>query len=160
MRKKVTLLFQLAAAVFFLASCDANRVFEENQDIAENQWPVKLAPVFEFEITDTTQQYHVFFNVRNALHYPFYNLYLRHTLTAPDGQLVNSYLHEMLLMDPKTGEPKGRGAGDIFDHQFRALKNVRFRQAGKYRLKLNQYMRQDPLPGIMAVGVRVEKATP
>ncbi|WP_207432504.1 gliding motility lipoprotein GldH [Sabulibacter ruber] len=157
MRNYLPFLVTVLCLGFLLTSCDGNRVFEENQDITNNEWPVKLAPVFEFEITDTTQQYNVFLNVRNALHYPFYNLYLRHYLIGPDGKQVNSMLHEMYLMDPKTGEPKGDGAGDIFDHRFRALKNIRFKKAGTYRLKLNQYMRQDPLPGIMAVGVRVEK---
>ncbi|WP_066830154.1 gliding motility lipoprotein GldH [Rufibacter ruber] len=157
MRKLLMRVSGLFALMLLLASCDTNRVFEENQDLPENQWPVNLAPVYTFEITDTTQRFNVYFNVRNAVHYPFYNLYLRHYLTAPNGELLNSYLHEMYLMDPKTGEPLGSGAGDIFDHQFRALKNVTFRQAGTYRLKLNQYMRQDPLPGIMSVGVRVEK---
>ncbi|WP_240337149.1 gliding motility lipoprotein GldH [Rufibacter psychrotolerans] len=160
MSKHLSFFMALLCLGFLLGSCDANRVFEENQDIPNNEWPVKLAPVFTFEVTDTTQQYNVFFNVRNALHYPFYNLYLRHYLVGPDGRQINSMLHEMFLMDPKTGEPKGNGAGDIFDHQFRALKNVRFGQPGKYTLKLNQYMRQDPLPGIMAVGVRVEKVAP
>ncbi|RNI25819.1 gliding motility lipoprotein GldH [Rufibacter latericius] len=160
MRKSFRLFVSLLSLGLFLASCDANRVFEENQDIPDNQWPVKLAPDFSFEITDTTQQYNVFFNVRNALHYPFYNLYLRHYLVGPDGKQVNSMLHEMFLMDPKTGEPRGNGTGDIFDHRFRALKNIRFRQAGTYKLRVNQYMRQDPLPGIMSVGVRVEKAAP
>ncbi|WP_225986550.1 gliding motility lipoprotein GldH [Rufibacter sp. LB8] len=152
-------MFFLAFALLF-SSCDGNRVFEENQDIEKNQWPVKLTPTFTFEVTDTTQTYNVFFNVRNALHYPFYNLYLRHYLLGPDGKQISSALHDMYLMDPKTGEPQGRGAGDIFDHRFRALKNVRFSQPGKYQVRVHQYMRQDPLPGIMAIGVRVEKAVP
>ncbi|WP_062545951.1 gliding motility lipoprotein GldH [Rufibacter tibetensis] len=159
MRKRFPLFMFLLSLGLFLGSCDSNRVFEEVQDIPDNQWPVRLSPTFAFEVTDTTQAYNVFFNVRNALHYPFYNLYLRHYLIGPDGQQVNSMLHEMYLMDPKTGEPKGKGAGDIFDHQFRGLKNIRFQRAGQYKIRLNQYMRQDPLPGIMAIGVRVEKAT-
>ncbi|KAA3437190.1 gliding motility lipoprotein GldH [Rufibacter hautae] len=160
MIKSFRVLVSLLSLGLFLANCDANRVFEENQDIENNQWPVALAPKFEFEITDTTQQYNVFLNVRNAIQYPFYNLYLRHYLIGPDGKQINTMLHEMYLMDPKTGEPRGNGTGDIFDHRFRALKNVRFPQAGKYQLKLNQYMRQDPLPGIMSVGIRVEKVAP
>ncbi|KAA6437555.1 gliding motility lipoprotein GldH [Rufibacter glacialis] len=159
MRKRFRFLAVLCSLGLFLISCDANRVFEEVQDIPDNQWPVKLTPSFTFEVTDTTQQYNVFFTVRNALHYPFYNLYLRHYLIGPDGQQVNSMLHEMFLMDPKTGEPQGKGAGDIFDHRFRALKNIRFNQLGNYQMRVQQYMRQDPLPGIMAIGVRVEKAT-
>ncbi|QHL89485.1 gliding motility lipoprotein GldH [Nibribacter ruber] len=141
-----------------LGSCDANRVYEENQDLPNNHWPVKLTPTFTFEITDTTQQYNVFFNVRNTIGYQFYNLYLRHYLVGPDGKQISSALHEMYLMDPKTGEPRGNGAGDIFDHQFRALKSVKFAKPGQYKLKVSQYMRQDPLPSIMAIGVRVEKA--
>lgn len=158
MKKRFYLFLCLCSLAMLATSCDTNRVFEENQDIANNQWPVKLAPAFEFEITDTTQQYNVYFNVRNALHYPFYNLYLRHALYGPDGKQISTKLHEMYLMDPKTGEPRGKGAGDIFDHQFKALKNTRFPKAGKYRLTVKQYMRQDPLPGVMAVGIRVEKA--
>jgi len=60
-------------------------------------------------------------------------------------------------MDKTTGEPLGDGAGDIFDHQVLGLKNQVFPQNGTYTIKLQQYMRRDPLPGIMAVGVRVEK---
>jgi len=160
LRKRQNILLGLLCLLAVFTGCDANRVFEENQDIEENQWPIALAPNFSFEITDTTQQYHVYFNVRNAIQYPFYNLYLRHYLVGPDGQQLSSALHEMYLMDPKTGKPLGNGTGDIFDHRFRAIKNIRFPKAGTYQIKLNQYMRQDPLPGIMAVGVRVEKAMP
>lgn len=157
MKNNVQLFVYLLSLGLMLSSCDANRVFEENQDIPNAQWPVALVPVFEFQIIDTAQTYNLYLNVRNAQHYPFYNLYLRHYLIGPDGRQVNSFLHEMDLMDPKTGEPKGNGAGDIFDHRFKALKNVKFQRPGTYRLKINQYMRQDPLPGIMAVGIRVEK---
>ncbi|MFC6998506.1 gliding motility lipoprotein GldH [Rufibacter roseus] len=156
--KKNSLVFAtLFCLIGLLTSCDANRVYEENQDIKESLWPIDLAPSFTFEIADTTAQYNVYFNVRNALQYPFYNLYLRHYLIGPDGKQISSALHEMLLMDPKTGEPRGSGAGDLFDHRFRALKNIRFERSGTYKLILNQYMRQDPLPGIMSIGVRVEK---
>ncbi|WP_254245004.1 gliding motility lipoprotein GldH [Hymenobacter sp. BRD67] len=60
-------------------------------------------------------------------------------------------------MNPKTGEPLGAGTGDIFDHQFLALKQQHFARPGAYKLTLEQYMRQNQLPGIMAVGVRVAK---
>jgi len=63
----------------------------------------------------------------------------------------------MTLMNPKTGEPLGAGAGDIFDHQFLALPHQHFARPGTYKLTLEQYMRQNQLPGIMSVGVRVAK---
>ncbi len=146
-----------------LSSCDPNRVYEENTDLKSPSgdayvWDVQQRPSFAFEITDTTARYDLYFNVRNAADYGFYNLYLKHTLTGPDGRLVGPpLLHQMVLMDPKTGEPLGAGAGDIFDHQFLVLPRQRFARPGTYKLTLEQYMRQNQLPGIMAVGVRVAK---
>ena len=143
--------------LFALSSCDKNRVFEKNKDFKDNTWAIADIQEFKFEIKDTVPKYAIYFNIRNAIFYEYYNLYLKHTLIGPDGKEISTNLHELFLMDKKTGEPLGDGAGDIFDHQVLALKNQTFTQPGTYTIKLQQYMRRDPLPGIMAVGVRVEK---
>ena len=143
--------------LFVLSSCDKNRVFEKNKDFKDNTWAIADIQEFKFEIKDTAPKYAIYFNIRNAIFYEYYNLYLKHTLIGPDGKEISTNLHELFLMDKKTGEPLGDGAGDIFDHQVLALKNQTFTQPGTYTIKLQQYMRRDPLPGIMAVGVRVEK---
>ena len=140
-----------------LSGCDKGRVFEKNKDFTDNSWAIADIQEFRFDIKDPSQQYAIYFNIRNAIFYEYYNLYLKHTLTGPDGEVISTNLHELFLMDKKTGEPLGDGAGDIFDHQVLALKNQTFAQPGTYTIKLQQYMRRDPLPGIMAVGVRVEK---
>lgn len=149
--------FWLAAALL-LSACDPNRVYEQNTDFEKYSWDVQQKPRFTFTIQDTALRYNVYFNVRNAADYGYYNLYVKHTLTGPDGAVVGRpLLHQMLLLDPKTGEPRGSGTGDIFDHQILALPKMRFAKAGDYTLTLEQYMRQDQLPGLMAAGVRVEK---
>ena len=146
-----------------LSACDPSRVYEENVDLKSPSgeayvWDVQQRPTFTFAIADTTARYDVYFNVRNASGYGFYNLYLKHTLTGPSGRPAGpALLHQLVLMDPKTGEPLGAGAGDIFDHQFLALPHQHFAKTGTYKLMLEQYMRQNQLPGIMAVGVRVAK---
>ena len=148
-----------------LSACDPGRVYEENTDLKSPSgdayvWDVQQRPSFSFPITDTTARYDVYFNVRNAADYGFYNLYLKHTLVGPDGRPAGpALLHQLVLMNPKTGEPFGAGAGDIFDHQFLALPHQRFAKPGTYKLTLEQYMRQNQLPGIMAIGVRVAKAS-
>ncbi|HEX8326158.1 MAG TPA: gliding motility lipoprotein GldH [Hymenobacter sp.] len=153
---------RLAAVVGLLGTltaCDPNRVFEENIDFPNYSWDVQQKPAFSFAIEDTTARYDVFFNVRHASAYGFYNLYVKHTLTGPAGPVGQPKLHQMLLLDPKTGEPKGSGTGDIYDIQLLALPNQRFAKAGTYKLTLEQYMRQDQLPGLMAMGIRVAKHT-
>ena len=147
-----------AFALVGLIACDSNQVFEKNTDFDNYVWTVQQKPAFEFEIQDTTQRYEVSLNVRNASMYGYYNLYVKHRLFGPNGKPLSALLHQMVLMDPQTGEPRGKGTGDIYDHQFVALRNQRFSQAGMYKIVLEQYMRQDQLPGIMAVGVRIAKA--
>ncbi|MBW3129378.1 gliding motility lipoprotein GldH [Hymenobacter profundi] len=144
--------------VTLLAACNPDQVFEKNLDFDDRTWAVQEKPTFEFQIEDTTQRYDVYFNVRNTSSYGYYNLYVRHTLIGPDGKQISRLLHQMILMDPQTGEPLGSGAGDIFDHQFLALPRQQFHQPGTYKVMLEQYMRQDQLPDIMAVGVRVVKS--
>lgn len=162
--RRSAVLLSLLTGALVLNACDPNRVYEENTDLKSPSgdayvWDVQQRPSFTFDIVDTTARYDVYFNVRNAADYGFYNLYLKHTLTGPGGRPAGpALLHQMVLMDPKTGEPLGAGAGDIFDHQFLALPHQRFTKPGTYKLTLEQYMRQNQLPGIMAVGVRVAKA--
>ena len=156
MYKKLVLL----AAVFMLllTGCDPNRVYEQNVDFAEGNWAIDNAPEFTFDIKDTSHAYNIYFNVRYSLQYEFYNLYLRHQLIGPEGEQVSSDLHELLLMDDKTGKPLGKGSSDMYDLQTLALKNVTFSKIGTYKIRLIQYMRRDPLPHVQAVGVRVASA--
>ena len=144
-------------SLLLLTACDPNRVFEQNTDFKNYSWDVQQKPSFTFQIQDTTLRYDLFFNVRNASGYGYFNLYLKHTLTGPAGPVGKPQLHELILMDPKTGEPRGSGTGDIFDHQMLALPRLKFAQPGSYVLTMEQYMRQNQLPGVMAVGLRVAK---
>ena len=146
-----------AGLLGLLAGCDPNRVFEQNIDFPNYSWDVQQKPAFTFAIADTAARYDIYFNVRHASAYGFYNLYLKHTLVGPGGPVGPPLLHQMLLLDPKTGEPKGSGTGDIYDIQLLALPRQHFAKPGSYTLTLEQYMRQAQLPGLMAVGVRVAR---
>lgn len=153
-RKSTFLLFYLLTT--FLFSCDSNSVFKDHEDIEDGQWYLKNEPSFTFEITDTTKTYNIYYLVRNSIAYPYYNLYVKRFLINDKKKIVNEALNELILMDEKTGKPMGDGLGDLFDHKIIALKNYRFPRAGKYTFKVRQYMRQDPLPAIMSMGVSVE----
>jgi gliding motility-associated lipoprotein GldH len=152
---------KIALAIMLLAftSCDKNRVYDEITEIEEYIWQIAVEPKFEFEITDVSQVYNVKLSLRNSVSYPYYNIYVSYFLFDSEGKQLATEMKEFNLMDPKTGEPLGSGMGDIFDHQFMLLPNYKFEKAGKYTIKYKQYMRQDPLPAVMAIGTRVEIAT-
>ncbi|WP_428667295.1 gliding motility lipoprotein GldH [Runella sp.] len=140
-----------------IAGCDSNSEYKDHEDIEDGQWYVKNEPSFTFEITDTTQTYNVYYLVRNSIGYPYYNLYVKRFLLNDRKKIINEALNELILMDEKSGKPLGDGLGDLFDHKIMALKSYRFPRKGKYTFKIRQYMRQDPLPEILSMGISVEK---
>ena len=156
--RKLLFALILVYGTVFLISCDKNRIYEQNIDIPDNNWQIEDVKEYTFAINDTTQVYDIYFNIRNLLSYEYYNLYISQTLLGPDGNKLYTRLHDMYLMDKKTGEPLGSGTGDIFDHSFLAVKKQHFNKAGTYKIRLTQYMRKNPLPGIMAVGIKVSQA--
>jgi gliding motility-associated lipoprotein GldH len=143
--------------IITLFACDPARLYEKNQDLEGYQWYIDTIPAFKFAVKEANVPYNLYYNIRNASAYPYYNLYVTYYLSDSTGKVLTSRLQELTLMDPKTGKPLGDGMGDIFDHRIQALGNYRFPYPGTYTFKVKQYMRKDPLPGIMSVGLRVEK---
>ena len=148
-------LFLLIASV----SCDKDSLYKAYEDIEEGLWYVDKKYTFQFEVTDTTQTYNLYYLVRNAQQYPYYNLYLTREMKGPAGKTIYSRLDEMYLSDQITGKPRGNGLGDLFDHKIVFERNYRFPRPGQYSFTLAQSMRQNPLPYVMGVGLSVEKTS-
>ncbi|WP_259016990.1 gliding motility lipoprotein GldH [Emticicia fluvialis] len=155
--KNLFLGFILCMAVL---SCDSNAIYKSFTDFKDMKWYIKDVPSFTFEVTDETIDYDIFLLIRNASQYPYNNLYLTRYIYGPDNKLISNRLEQVILFDPKTGKPLGKGLGDIFDSKIISSRGFRFPKKGKYTIKLKQYMRQDPLPYIMSVGVSIEKPLP
>ena len=62
----------------------------------------------------------------------------------------------MTLADDK-GQWLGDGMGDIWDNRALFRERMRFPQSGLYTFEIEQAMRQNPLPQIMDVGLRIER---
>ncbi|MES2387126.1 MAG: gliding motility lipoprotein GldH [Bacteroidota bacterium] len=147
----------LCAAALF-SGCDSARISEQHYDITEGKWYEDSVARFPFRIEDPAQAADISYNVRSTDKYPYYNLYVTYYLEDSAGRLLSSRLHDIRLADPVTGEPYGEGIGDIYDLKVRAIQNVKFPYKGNYTLKVKQYMRENPLAGIEAIGIRVAKA--
>ena len=150
----------LLALVSLLASCDGQRVYENSIEFGDRAWKVIEEPRFEFTIADTTSRYNLYYSVRNSLDYPFARIFVTYHVYDSAGKEITKKLLFNDLFDQKTGAPFGdSGLGDLYDHRFPILHMHSFGYPGRYSLKLDQFTRQDTLKGVIAVGVRVEKAT-
>lgn len=147
----------LIGLVFLISSCDSNRVYEDNVEFQDRTWKITTPAELEFEVSDTTQTYNLYLDVRNSLDYPYARLFVNYQLVDSNGIVVKKEMLTENLFDIKTGEPNGRsGLGDVYDHQFGFLTNYSFEKTGKHKVRFEQFMRQDTLQGILAVGLRVE----
>jgi gliding motility-associated lipoprotein GldH len=154
-----TFIFISFIALGTLSGCDDNRIYDTHIDIENALWPENKELNYEFEVADNKQAYNVIYNIRYTNTYPYYNLYLHYYLADSTGKVLKDHQLHMDLFDSKTGKPLGKGLGDLFDGTFlnQDLKAYIFPYAGKYKMKLRQYMRQSQLQGISSVGVKVEK---
>jgi gliding motility-associated lipoprotein GldH len=143
-------------SVFFLSSCNDNRIFEENTAIPESGWDSSNVVTFNVDIKDPSTPANFYVNVRNADGYPYSNLYLFVRTKFPNGKMSNDTL-ECTLAD-ENGKWIGKGIGDIYDNRIPFKRNVRFPLPGIYTFEIRQGMRITSVPLIMDVGMRIEKA--
>ncbi|MGF1635798.1 MAG: gliding motility lipoprotein GldH [Cyclobacteriaceae bacterium] len=143
--------------LIFVTGCDNQRLFEEKADFENMTWPIGAPATFEFDISDTDLSYNLYVSIRNSIDYPFHNLYLMHQLQDPEGAVISKSLNNIILFDPKTGRPEGKGVGTTRDLQKLLMSDQKFEKSGKYKIRLDQYMRPDVLLGVASVGIRVEK---
>ena len=148
-------LFSLLTVLVTVA-CNGDVVYERNERIPGNEWSRYHIPVFEVEITDTLNAHNLLINLRNTGEYPRSNLFLFISATSPRGAFTRDTL-ELVLAEP-SGRWKGRGFGSVWQNRFFYRQNVRFPERGIYTFEVEQAMRIDDLPGILDVGLRIERS--
>jgi gliding motility-associated lipoprotein GldH len=146
----------LLACLF--AQCGRLPHYEKNFDLPNGNWTIKNELKFKIPITDASQRYNIAYNLRNTLKYPYSNLYVTYYLEDSKGKPISTELQNISLFDAKRGKPFGSGLGDTFTHQLPipTFQKYKFPKADTYTFRIVQYMRQDPLPGILTMGIRVE----
>ncbi|MCK5704538.1 MAG: gliding motility lipoprotein GldH [Cyclobacteriaceae bacterium] len=144
--------------LFIVSCCDSKQVFEGKKDFSERYWVFNNPAEFEFEINETDKAYNLLFNIRNTAKYQYQNIYLQYYLEDSTGRLLSRELKNIQLFNAKTGVPYGKGLGGIYNIKKTFLEEYSFENKGKYKLRIDQFMRQDSLPEILSVGLRVEYA--
>ncbi len=140
-------------------SCDRNRVFEDTVDFPAKTWQYDSTVVFDFVIEDVSLDYNLYYQIRNTIDFPKTRLFVTYFMEDSVGQILEQKLVFENLFDAKTGQPFGKGFAGTHEHQFLIFNDYTFPYSGNYRMRLQQFMRDDVLEGIVSVGFRVEKSS-
>ncbi|RXQ92944.1 gliding motility lipoprotein GldH [Ancylomarina salipaludis] len=153
-KSKYLLLFSFAL-ILISSACQDNRLYENYIDIPNHKWNKEHIARFEVEITDSIQLHNIYIDIRNTGRYPYSNLWLFIKQTNPEGTVSEDKFECHLASD--AGEWYGSGFGNIFDLQVLYKPAVLFSKPGLYTFEMVQGMRDDNLPGIVNIGLKIDK---
>jgi gliding motility-associated lipoprotein GldH len=140
----------------WLNACTTIDVFEKQQRFGSQQWSSKEPTVFRFNISDTSSSYNIFFVLRHTDAYAYQNIWVKAKLQRKgDSSAIDQKVNIPLA---NTDKWNGTGMDDIFEMRHQLNSQPVALRAGEYVLQIDQLMRIDPLPEILSVGLRVEKA--
>jgi gliding motility-associated lipoprotein GldH len=158
--RRYSIAIAIAAFMSLLASCMPAPHYQKQEAIPGNAWTYNFKPVFTFEITDTTAVYEPYFIIRHTQAYPYNNIWMWLYIKTPGDTVASKARINIVLSEP-TGKWLGRGMGEIYEQRVRISlgDSVNLSRKGTYEVAMEQNMRINPLPEILHVGLRVEKAT-
>lgn len=159
----MTLRFNCLLLCLLAFACKPPRMetFEKNRDIPNSKWTVDNRQSFELDLApeDTAFYYNMYINVRHTDAYTYNNLWLLVSTQLPGDSTSTVRRIELPLADTY-GKWLGSGVDDIFEHRIPIQQNAILPKPGLYRFTFEQNMRQNPLPEMLSVGLRIEKAAP
>ena len=147
--------FFIAAMVLLFMSCGRGRVFEEYEKLPEYSWDRHENIVFETVIEDADAQYNIYIAIRHITQYPFKNLLVTSIMETPSGER-RLLEHDLKIRDDE-GNLLGEGMGDLWDIIIPLRKNHKFNKTGPLTIEFENRMPRQNTPGIMEVGLIIEK---
>ncbi len=156
MKANLTVSTFIIAAVLLFTACDERCLVERHVNIPQAAWHKDSTATVVVPVTDTLSHCAIVLAFRNSDDYPYSNVILAVTATAPSGATVCDTVEYRLVDDANDGW-NGRTGGKWVDHRLAFRTNVQFLQSGDYHFGIAHLMRRDELPGVGAVGVRIER---
>ena len=145
----------ILTSLILLQSCNSNVVYTSFLTMPSKTWELMNVSSFKVPVTDTINSNNITFTIRTGSSYPFRNIYLFVSTTAPNGKTITDTL-EYYLADEK-GKWIGRGFGDIHELNLPYKSNVFFPLKGTYHFNIQHGMRIENLKGVYDFGLKIEK---
>ncbi|WP_074224870.1 gliding motility lipoprotein GldH [Algoriphagus halophilus] len=143
--------FLIALMGLGISSCSDDRVFEEFKALPTQNWAMEDSLHFDLSAVQL-QDNQSLIAFRFNEEYAFSNCYVRVLSQDSTGTIIENKLINVPLFDSKTGEPLGDGFGSTYTF----YDSLPFQLPNHTKkVTLLQYMRQNQLPGIEAVGLKI-----
>ena len=146
----------ISVILLMLTACYPDLVLDQNKSMPDQVWNWKDEARFEMNVEDTNSLYDLGINVRINDDYPYQNLWVKLKSKTPSGD--SSFARVELQLFEPGGIPLGHQKGNVWEYHVPAIKGMSFRELGTFEFFLEQNMRVNNLPGILDVGIFIEKS--
>ncbi|MDI9358549.1 MAG: gliding motility lipoprotein GldH [Phycisphaerales bacterium] len=149
----VRVLFYCWTLVFLYACSSRNNFIENYQSFPNHRWASNDKVNIPAVIPDSVGHYNLYLLLRCENSYEFNNIWLK--ITAAYGDTAFSMTKEFILMD--NHHWLGNVYRDVIELQLPITTQPIRLKAGSYQFMLEQVMRQNPLKGVLNVGMMIER---
>lgn len=147
----------LVAVFTGLLSCKQAGLYEQLHNIPGGDWKSGDKLSFSLTVKDTAAGYNFFATIRHTNMYPYRNIWVRLGLKMPGSDSATFQDFELPLADNEKW--LGAGMNDVYERRVKLFGLPQhFSKAGMVEFTLQQIMRDDPLPGVLQAGMRIEPA--
>lgn len=146
----------VALSSFWVAACGPDYVYREVQEIPDDsQWEYADSLNFTFTISDTAARYNFYLDFEHSDTFAFQNIYLKLYTRFPDGHRLMK-IRSFDFFDNQ-GAAVDKCSGNRCNLRAVLQENAFFKATGDYVLTVAQHTRRESLPGVISVGLALEK---
>ena len=143
------------AMLLGLSGCREIALYEQLVNVPGGEWKRERKLNFGIEIADTSVHYNLYATIRHTTLYPYRNIWIRVGLQQPGSDSVTYQDFELPLASNDAW--LGTGMNDVYERRVRLFGTpIKFENPGRLNFSLQHIMREDPLPAVLQVGLRVE----
>lgn len=141
--------------LLLLQSCSPRKVFEERHTFEDLKWNRFKSVFFEFDISDTKSLYNLTISLRHHTLYPEKDLQMTIAIYTPSGE---RRLRDVIMQIRNAdGTFKSSGMGDLWDIDQVIYSDYTFNEKGHYKVEIENRMEKLETPGVMELGLKIEK---
>ena len=144
------------ALLFLFSSCSNKPEFEQYHEFTNHSWNRFDFVTFEFPVTDTGQEYDMYFVFRFLPEYPDKKFKFVFTTYKPSGEMRSSE-HKMWIIG-ENGKIQGEKKDDYYEIKIPVSKEISFPETGTAKFEIENKMTKLRTPGIVAAGLIIEKS--
>ena len=136
-----------------ISACNNETLYINSTNIENYAWDYRDSIKYEFEITETNFSKNISFFLRNDLNYSYRNIFLISSIYNDSVMIFRDTL-EYSIAD-KYGRWLGQGR-EKKDNYLTFNQSFIFPEQGKYYVTIKHGMRENPLKGIMKLGIEIK----